>query len=512
MGFLNKLFGGGTKLELRLDATQAPAGGILSGTLTLQGGKKDLTLTSLKVRLLYLLVRSSEESSMPEIDTRAVIDQTLAQGEAIPGGSSRDFEFSFQLPADLDPTGDGVSYKVMAAADIPKVADPTAEAKLTIVEGAGMDLDTLTLEDIYARWPDLRSDDDEALSDALNEVMLACYDERDGLMVIEPVLTRHIRSGSWGVRTAALEAWANLLDDSARKEHIALLRELAQDLSGDSNFRREVITAAAKFADEGALSLIKELAKSDDPEIREEVADQLRFAASDRFRGKLGVLESMVDDPSDSVRASVFGAFSDFRDKKKLMRQVAARIDSDPSEEVQAACIGTLAFLHHDGLGDITLEAYTKHLDNPHAKVRIAIAEHLNSFDEGDLEVVRGLAQRLVADKDPEVRRKTVWHFVNLSEFPALAPIGRHAAENDPDAEVRGDALFGLSSMMPASELVAFYRMRLAAEPSYEVSWGVLSGLRDHSDTAEGEALLRELFGSEHESVASAAREQLGED
>ncbi len=509
MGFLNKLFGGGTKLELTLDASQAPAGGVLSGTLTLRGGKKDLTLTSLKVRLLYLLVRSTEGSSLPEVKTNMLIDQTLAEGESLPGGSSRDYEFSFQLPADLDPSGDGVSYKVMAAADIPKVADPTAEATLTIVEGAGMDLDTLTLEDAYARWPDLRSDDEDELVEAMREVMLECYSERDGLQVLEPVLAKHIRKGSPEVRTQALEAWANLLDGHARKEHIAFLRELAGSWGDDVDFRREVITAAAKFADEGALSLMKELAKSDDEEVRQEVADQLRFAASDKFRGKLGMLEGMMDDPSPAVRAAVFGAFSDFRDKKKLMKRVAERIDTDPSEEVQAACISTLALIHYDGLADLQRATYAKHLDNPNQRVRKEIAENLNTFAETDVETVRGLAQRLLQDGDPEVRRTTAWQFVNLSEFPALAPLGKAAAENDPVAKVRGDALFGLSSMLPVAELTAFYRGRLAADPASEVAWGVLSGLRDHGDTPEGQALLRELCGSPHEDVASSAREAL---
>jgi HEAT repeat protein len=511
MGLLNKLFGGGTKLEMNLDATQVPAGGVLSGTLTLTGGKKDLTLTSLKVKLLYLLVRSKEGSSLPEIDTNLLIDQTLAEGEAIPKGSTRDFDFTFKLPADLDPSGDGVSYKVMAAADIPKVADPTAEATLKVVEGAGMDLDTLTLDDVYARWPDLQSDDEEALCEALREVMLACYSEREGLLVVEPLLARFIRKGSPEVRTQALDAWANLLDGQARKEHIALLRELIADLGDDADFRREVITAAAKFADEGALPLIKELAKSDDAEIREEVASQLRFAASDKFRGKLAVLEGMIDDPSPKVRAAVFGAFSDFRDKKKLMKRVAEQIDKDPSDEVQAACISTLALLHHHGLGDLTLATYTKHLQNPNQRVRKEIAENLQWFPEDGAAQIRGLAERLLADGDPEIRRATAWNFVNLRDFPSLAPLVRHAAENDPDPKVRADALFGMSSTVPTAELVPFYRQRLATEPTSQIAWGVLSGLRDHSETEEGAALLRELTGSEHEDVARAARDALGE-
>ncbi len=514
MGLLSKLFGGGTKLALRLDATQAPAGGMLSGTLTLSGGKKDLTLTSLQVRLVYILVRSSEGSSLPEIKTEVLNEQTLAEGQSLAGGSSHDFEFSFELPSDLDPSGDGVTYKVMAVADIPKVADPKADATFTVVEGAGMDLDTLTLEDVYARWPGLRSDDDDVLCDELREVMLACYEERDGLQVVEPLLAKLIRSsGSMEVKTQAIDTWGNLLDGHVRKEHIAFLGELVHSFNSgtDSSFRCEVITAVAKFADEGALSLIKELAKSADAEIREEVASQLRFAASDTFRGKLAVLESMADDDSAKVRASVFGAFSDFRDKKKIMRRVAERIDTDPSDEVQAACIGTLTFLHDEGLGELMQSTYTKHLKNPHPLVRKEIAQNLQTFPESEAGIVAQLAKHLLADQDAEVRRATAWNFVNLSDFPTLAPLVRAAAENDPDAKVRGDALYGMQSIVPVAELLPYYSQRLAADPTEEAAWGVIGGLRDHSETSEAQAILRQLCSSPFSRVVEAAREELGE-
>ena len=48
MGLLSKMFGGGTEVEVHLDATQVPVGGILSGRATVRGGKKDLQLTALR--------------------------------------------------------------------------------------------------------------------------------------------------------------------------------------------------------------------------------------------------------------------------------------------------------------------------------------------------------------------------------------------------------------------------------------------------------------------------------
>lgn len=509
MGLLNKLFGGGTKLDLTLDAAQIPAGGVLSGRLTLHGGKKALTLTSLKVRLVYVLVRSKEGSSLPEIDTRVVLEQTLASGEELPAETVRDFEFRFTTDKDLDPSGDGVSYKVMAAADIPKVADPTAEATLTITEGAGMDLDVLTLDDCYARWPGLQSRDEDELTEALREVHLECYSERENLQVLEPVLAGHIRSGTAQVRTQALEAWANLLDGFVRKEHLKLLSDLAAQRASDRDFLREVITAAAKFADEGALPLIKELARSPDPGVREEVAQQLRFAASDKFRGKLDLLQSMAADPVDAVRAAVIGAYSDFRDNKKLMLWVAEQQEKDPSPQVQAACISTLALLHHHKQGDLTIKVYQRALQSPHQAVKKEVCENLQWLGEENEAAIRGLAERLLADADPEIRRVMAWHFVNLRDFPRLQPLVQRAAA-DPDPKVRADALFGMSSVTPTPELVAFYRRRLGEEPTEEIHWGVLSGLRDHSDTDEGAALLRELAASPLGDIARSARESLG--
>ncbi|MCB9704092.1 MAG: HEAT repeat domain-containing protein [Myxococcales bacterium] len=506
MGLLNKLFGGGTKLELTLDATQAPAGGILAGRLTLHGGKKALTLTALTLRLQYILVRSKEGSSLPEIDTRTVLEHTLAQGESIPAESTRDFDFRFKLPDDLDPSGDGVSYKILAAADIPKVADPTAEATLKIVEGAG---GGLSLEECYERWPDLRSHDEDDLCEALHEVNLACYEERDELQVLEPILAGMIRTGSADVRKRALETWANLLDGRARKEHIKLLHELAGQRTLDRDFLREVITAAAKFAEEGALPLIKELARSPDPEVREEVATQLRFAAEDKFRGKLAVLESMLGDSVPAVRAAVVSAFSDFRDNKKLMKAVAQLAESDPSDEVQAACISTLSLCHHYGLGDLTLEVYRRHLQSPSARVRKEIGQNLQWLDEDEAAAVAGLAERLLADDDQEVRRSTAWNFVNLGEFPGLAPLIRRVADNDPDPEVRADALFGMCSVVPLGELIPLYRQRLANDPSSQTAWAVLGGARHQSEEPEARAFLQELTRWPMDDIAQAARDAL---
>ena len=510
MGLLNKLFGGGTKLELTLDAGQVPVGGMLSGRVTLHGGKKPLTLTALNVRLVYLLVRSKEGSSLPEIDTRVLLDQVLATGRDLPADAVQSFEFRFTLPDGVAPSGDGVSYKVMAAADIPKVADPTAEATFKVVEAAAGG-GAVTLDEALQRWPALRGGDDDDLVDALRDVHLACYSEREFLQVLEPILAGYIRTGSAPVRTQALEAWANLLDGFARKEHIKLLGDLLAAPTYDRGFMRELITAACKFADEGGLALVQGLARSPDPEIREEVAQQLRFAAADKFRGKLDLLQAMAADSVPAVRAAVISAYSDYRDNKKLMAWVAEQFARDPSAVVQAACLDTLALAHHYGSGDLALKVFDDAVAHKSAEVRRKLAENLQWLPREALPRVRALAERLLADPSNEVRAAMAWHFINLREFPELAPLIRHAAEHDPDPHVRKEALTGMAALLPAAELLAAYRAALAAHPSEDLAWATFTGARSHADAAAVRGFVEELAGSPWPDVAREAQRVLAD-
>lgn len=509
MGLLNKLFGGGTSLQLNLDATQVPLGGILSGAVVLHGGKKPLTLTALNLRLAYILVKTKEGSSLPEIDTKIVLEQVLAAGRELPANAEERFEFRVELPSGLAISGDGVSYKVMVAADIPKVADPTADATLTVVgrstsAGAGF-----SLAQLRQRFPDLESEEDDDRVEALRQFHLECYSERERLQIAEPILAAAIRGGSAPVRRQALEAWANLLDGCARKEHIKLLEDLLAQPVLDREFMRELITAACKFAEEGGLPLVKKLAASADPEIREQVASQLRFAAADKFRGKLDLLQALAADSVAEVRAAAIGGLSDFRDNKKQMLWVEEQLSKDPSPLVQAACVGTVALLHHNGLGEITHRVYEAALKNPHADVRMKVCEDLQWLPRGDLPRLQLLVAKLLADPSPEVRARMAWYAVNLRESPEIAPQIRKAADSDPDPKVRRDALFGLSSLLPAPELIAVYREKLSQEQDESLTWSVLSGARDHAQTPEGRALLEELTRAPWPGLAESAREAL---
>lgn len=506
MGLLNKMFGGGTNMTLQLDASRLPAGGVLSGRATVSGGKKDLELNSLSVRLHYVRVTSKEDSAMPDIDTKTLINQTIATAQALPAGVDKTFTFQFRLPDGLQPSAHDTRYTVQVTADIPKVADPTAEAKLEIIEGAASG-DGAGLDEVYERWPALRGAQARPLIDALRDFSLACYSERERLIVAEPLIAGLMRSGDRDVATAAIEAWSNLLDGQVRKEHLKALQSLAEaDL--DAELTHEVIRAAAKFADEGALSFVQRFAQHPDASVRRQMAESLRFAAADQFKGKRDLLVAMSRDPDHGVRAAVFGALSDYRDDKKIIELCLQNLDMDPSPDVQASIIGALALAHHYGMGEATLQAYERHLGNPHETVRKAIAESINWLPREQLARVGPIVQRLLGDASEDVRRAMAWQFCNMSEFPELAPLLLHTVDHDPASAVRKAALGSISAVVPAPQAVALYRHRLQHEPVEETYWAVLNGSRFREDP-QFTALLQELSGCPFSDVAQSARDAL---
>jgi hypothetical protein len=503
MGLLDKMFGGGTGLELQLDAEQVPVGGMLGGRITVRGGKKDMQITSLNVRLLYVCVTAKEDSPIPDIDTRILLNNAVTANQALPAGAEQTYDFRFAIPGGTNPTAHNVSYKVTAVADIPGVKDPSATQDLKVVEGAlGASLD-----EIYHRWPAFRGSATRPLIDALWDFSSSCYSQKEVLLVAEPILAGFIRTGAPEVRGPALDAWANLLDGQVRREHLVLLQELvASDL--DAEMTKRVVSAAAKWADEGALEFVQGYARHPDPEIRRELAQALRFAAADKFRGKKELLLAMAPDPDAGVREAVWAAFSDFRDDPRIMQMCAAQIDADPSPEVQAACIGVLCFGHHHGLAEMSFQVYERHLGNQHERVRKEIAENVHWLGKEFAPRIGAIVQRLLSDPVEEVRRATAWQFRNMSEFPSFAPMLMYVVENDPSSEVRHAGLGALTSVLPVAEAVAYYRARMQREPTEPIHRAALDGVR-WKDEPEAKQLLRELTSSHFASVAQSARDAL---
>lgn len=514
MGLLDKMFGGGTNLELRLDTEKIPEGGTLSGTVSLSGGKKPLELTSLKVRLVYVKVTKRDDSPLPSIDLQVLLDNTIVANGTLPPGQLQKYDFSFKVPTGTDPSGE---YRVMALADIPKVKDPSAEAKLKIIspdsEGSSRGIfSRLTGKsnenEVLAQFPGLMSQDEDEQTDALRDLTCAAYDRDNNFVSIAGHLGKMMNTGTAEVRAAALEAWGNVLNNRAKPEHIQALTTMAADptVGSDRRLMREVVGVTAKFAEEGAGQLVQWFAQHPNPEVRKELADRLRFDADDAFLEKRSILAHLVNDADAGVRAAAVGGLSAYNDDSAMVNDFARRSLSDPSPEVQAACLSALTLAHHHGFADLVFSTFQQHLGNQHVKVRKELADSCHWLPTDPR--LAGLVHALLSDPSPEVRRAMAWQGINMSDHPELRELFIRACD-DPDEEVAQDALKGMGRLLGFDQAAQLYRHRMAAKPTESTYWGVYYGVCNDLEEPAARALMQELTRSHFADVASAARDSL---
>ncbi|MBI5544692.1 MAG: HEAT repeat domain-containing protein [Deltaproteobacteria bacterium] len=514
MGLLDSLFGGGTKLDLKLDTNLIPEGGTLSGAITLSGGKKPLELKALKVRLVYVKVTPVEGQPLPKIDLQVLLDNTLISNQPLPPASLNKYEFSFPVPKGTDPKG---TYKVIASADIPKVKDPSAEAELKVIGPSdpqarpglfgGLIKGKASKEDILGQFPGLLSRDEDELCNALNDLLCASYDEDKNFVNIEGWLGEKMRAGTDRVKAAALAAWGNILNNRAKPEHIKTLEAMAELPDLQPELMRELVTVAAKFAEEGAMPLVQRLCKHANPEVRSEMAIRLYLDADHELKGRKELLLSMRDDPEASVRASVFRAFAGFNEDPAVMEMVAARIGSDPSPDAQKSCVSALALAHHHGMKDLVLNTFLATLKNPHSAVRKELAESVHWMPE-DVRL-NHLVGGLLSDQSQEVRAAMAWQSVNMSEHPELKDLFVKAATSDPDEEVRGNALGGLDKFMGLPEAVTLLRERLQKDPTEKTHWGAFNLLKFQMEHPLARDLMQELTRAPFARISERAREEM---
>ena len=503
------MFGGGTNLSLTLDTTTSSPGSVVGGRVVLGGGNKPLKLTELKVSLLYVRVQSREGQALPDIDAREVAHQVVAAGGDVPPGSQQQFTFRLTVPGDLPPSAHNVSYDVVATADIPSVKDPSAKASLKVVEASRNPNHRLPLAEIEARFQHLRSQDEDLLCDALREFFLACYSEGAELMEAEQLVAWYMQNGTVRVRRQALEAWANLVDNRVQPQHLQTLYAVANTPGLDDETFEQVIVAATKFAEEGALPLVQQLAQDPRSDVRAKVAQNLRFNAAEKFNGKRELLVQLAQDQAAPVRKAAVSALSCFRDDQQLMYWVAQMADADPDADVQAECVATLSLVHHNGMGELALAVFEKHAQNPNAHVRSKIAEQLGWQPQAAMQRVWGIAQKLAQDPDEEVRRSLAFQFCNMEKMPQLLPIAQHMAQQDPSVEVRREALGSMAALMPPQHAAALYWQLFSQARSEDEVWPLVRGLRHHRDNAEVKRVLSQIGQSPFTSAADAAREAL---
>jgi HEAT repeat protein len=509
MGLLDAMFGGGTQVQLWLDNAQASPGAVVGGRVLLTGGKKPFRVTELAVKLFFVRVQTREGQSLPDIDAREVAKQVVAAGIDLPPGAQLPYTFRITVPNDLPPTAHNVSFKVMASADIPGIKDPSADAEVKIVEASKDGNRRLPLNEVLGRFPGLQSRDEEALCKALYDFFLACYSEAGELMEAEPIIGQHMMTGTVRVRREALKAWANLVDNRVQPHHLQALYTVANTPGLDEDTFKEVITAATKFAEEGALQLVQQLAQNPSADIRADVASNLRFNAAEKFNGKRELLVQLAQDQSPQGRKAAVGALSCFNDDQQLMYWVANITDNDPAPEVAAACVETLGFAHHHGMQDLTLAVYEKHTQNPNAEVRSAIARRLSNQPPAAMQRVWGIIQRLMVDQDEEVRRSVAFEFNNMYKMPQLLPLAQQMAQNDPSPAVRKDAIGAMSSLMQPQQAAQFYGHLMTQARTEDELWPVLNGLRTHSSHPDVKRVLTQLGQSQYPDLANAARDAL---
>ncbi len=512
MGLLNKLFGGGTQLEMKLDLDKVPAGGTVAGTLTLTGGKKALKLTALKVDVVMILVETKEGSAMPSIDVRVLASNVIAQDRELAPGSHNKFEFRHKLPDDLKPEA---TYKVMATADIPGVKDPSAEASLTVIGGRSMFGAIKSAlggsageNDLLGQFPGLTSHDSEELETALHELQCEAYDRDNNFTGLHSFLLRLVETHREDdVRQAALAAWGTVLDNRAKPEHIKALTALAsRDLPDD--LMQELVSVAAKFAEEGAMPLVQQLARHSSPEVRAKLATAMYLDADSELQGRRELILALCGDADVSVRAAAFGACASLVEDPEVVRWVAACAAQEPSPEVQRACLSAIALGSNYGSTDLLFATYLDHAQrNPTASVRAEIASSLHWLP-ADPRLTQ-IVSTLFADSSSDVRQAMAWQGNNMSEHTELRDHFLHAASHDPDESVRADALRGIHNFFSLTETVAFLRQRLAQDRNESAYWAALNAVEGHLPEKEARTFLQELTRAPFSSVAARAREVL---
>lgn len=509
MGLLDSMFGGGTRIELTLDTTTASPGAVVGGRIALFGGTKVLRVTECGVRLLFVSTKMRPDSALPEIDARDVAKQVVAAGLALPPGSQQAYTFRLTIPSDLPPSATGISFTVLAFADIPGVKDPSASVEIRIVEASKDKGRRLPLDQIVARFPNLRSRDESQICDALNEFFLACYSEGGELMEAEPLVAWHMQNGTVQVRRKALQAWANLVDNRVRPEHLQTLYAFANLPGLDAETFEQVVIASTKFAEEGALTLVQQFAQNPSAKVREQVASNLRFNAAEKFNGKRELLVALAQDQSPEVRKAAIGALTCFNDDQQIVYWVANMTDTDPDPDVKGECISSLALAHHHGMGEVSLAVFEKHCANADPTVRKSVARNLSSQPPPAMQRVWGIAQRLAQDPDEEVRSALAFEFNNMSDMPQLLPIVQAMAQNDPSAQVRKEALGGMAALMQPAQVAQYFGPLVQQAHAEEDQYAVLNAIRRHSDHAQIKGLLTTLGQSRFPNVADAAREAL---
>ena len=518
MGILDRLFGGGTKLTLTLDSQRVIEGGTFGGVVELDGGRRAHPITSLRVSLLRIAVRSKEGSALPEVETQTLVDANLAANQELPAGQKQRYAFRINLPPEATPTEQEMGYQVNVRADIPGVKDPSQSIELRIM--AREDCRGLALDEtaIRERWPGLSSDNETLIITALRGMLAASYSEAERMIAAEPLIAKHIHAGSPELRAQALNTWSNLLNGRARKEHIATLAALSKDANLPSALFDQLIVAAARFAEEGALSIFEGFLRSKEANVRRRAVQALR-SHSDEFYGKKSLILEMAQDADPGVRAEAVASLPPYLAETRVFDLLQSALEKDADPKVREAAAGALALGYHHYAPKLILDIYEKHLQSPNEGLRAQIAQSLSGFPAAELGRTRRMIEALLQDPSIRVREIMAFQLSHLGledaspRFRELAPLAQRVAESDPSAEVRKNALAALAHLMEPDEAVDYYLERVQSATSEAELYAMVNGvLYDRAKSSpQAKALIEAVARSPQANVAQYAGELLRE-
>ncbi|MFY2556790.1 sporulation protein [Corallococcus terminator] len=423
MGLFDSMFGGGTGLEITLDGDTVSGGEALTGTITVRGGKKAATITSLKVQVL-----GSRVGGAGDFEHRLLFDGAIAQDVALPASESIELPLSLDIPEDADPSHD---YQLTATADIPGVADPSAKVSFTVLgpDDGDDSASVYTVDEVLGQWPALTGHDAEAFRDAAVE--LDELKENFNVSAGAEVLRRRFHDEDAELRDTAIWWYARLLGPTANAAAAAPLLALIQEHADDTLFLDGLADAAGKLGPAGE-EILAVLARSRHPSVRRTVGFALPSAGGPRQRE---LAEALARDAEPQVASAGLKALGG---KLLLEPGIVARLVSEAThsdkDELRVHALYALSDAPEYGVRDAALPAFAVNVRHGSDQVRSTIAEALPKWPQSP-ELMR-LIEQLASDSDPHVRGKLM--NAHDRDCPAhLRPLWERVADQDPDENVR---------------------------------------------------------------------------
>ena len=509
--FIMSFFGGGAKMAIKLDVERVPVGGILSGTATLKGAPKDCVADTVKVQLIYVNVETQEDSALPKIDTRILVDQVIANNVELPAESEKEFSFTVSIPGGTKPTAHNSSYKVKVVSDIKGMKDPSATMDLKVFEGeGGADAPGLTAEGLYKRWPALRGTEKDPLLQALRDMRWKHdKDEPDNdLRVAEPILLKHIRGTDQELSMAAFDTWTKVVSDNLRTEHLDVMREMAARVKDRPEDLASVLRDMGPTMDLGGDRVALEYIEHADTSVRLAAIATLGWGQGNKKRAKL--VFPCLKDPNAEIRAQALSTLSDYKDDPEIVDAIIALAMTDESPDVLDKAIGGLALCWTNKNVDKVRPVYERARTHESAKVRRSYVHWIGW--PARVDDVTDHIRALLRDPDKEVAEGMAFEFNNLlRDNKQYTPLCKEAASDDSlPLGVRGNALGALPSGLPVEEVVAYYRKLVDNDAPEEIQDHIVRGLKFEAEKHDAYMqLLRDMTNSKYTAVAARARRYL---